>query len=206
MAGEESMVVFFLFCLGAFFLLIYFVPSIVVLCNKHHTNKAGVIIINVLLGWSFIGWVISLVWACQKTIPQQVNVAVANHIQQPSPAIPVQPHYQHHYQSPPQSLPGPVEWQAHLYRNGELLQKFTVPFRPMVLGRGSDAEVRIDDSQVSGRHWQVMATPNGVELKDLCSSNGTWKHGQVRVDSDLAAEGDWYQVGAVQIAFSRGDR
>lgn len=191
-----------------FSLLIYFTPTIVVLQNKHHANKAGVIIVNLLFGWSFIGWVVALVWAFQKTVAPQINVSVSNqqgHFSpQPCQDISHQPHIQSQFQSYQLPLPEPVAWQAHLYRNGSLLHQFSIPFRPMVVGRGQETDVRIDDGQVSRRQWQVMATSNGVELKDLGSSNGTWKHGQVRVDSDLAGDGDWYQVGPVQIVFSRG--
>jgi|KBSMisStaDraftv2_1062788.scaffolds.fasta_scaffold92492_3 hypothetical protein len=43
-------------------LLLYFVPSIVAL-SRGHTSKAGIIIANLFFGWSFVGWVITLVWA-----------------------------------------------------------------------------------------------------------------------------------------------
>lgn len=42
--------------------LLYFIPSIVAILNKKN-NSAAIIILNLLLGWTFIGWVIAIVWA-----------------------------------------------------------------------------------------------------------------------------------------------
>ena len=43
-------------------LFVYFVPSIVA-TNRGHHNTEAIIALNLLLGWTFLGWVISLVWA-----------------------------------------------------------------------------------------------------------------------------------------------
>lgn len=43
-------------------LALYFVPTIVVIVKKHPQRNA-IIALNILLGWSFIGWVGALVWA-----------------------------------------------------------------------------------------------------------------------------------------------
>ena len=46
-------------------ILAYFVPTIIAVQDKKQ-NKAAIIALNVLAGWTFIGWVISLVWALTK--------------------------------------------------------------------------------------------------------------------------------------------
>jgi len=43
---------------------IYFLPSFVANSNKHK-NLTGIILLNLLLGWTFLGWVIALVWSVQ---------------------------------------------------------------------------------------------------------------------------------------------
>ncbi len=41
-----------------------FVPSIVAIARKI-THQGSVVVINVFLGWTFIGWVIALAMACR---------------------------------------------------------------------------------------------------------------------------------------------
>jgi hypothetical protein len=43
-------------------LILYFLPTIIA-NNRGHQNTSGVFIINLLLGWSVVGWVIALVMA-----------------------------------------------------------------------------------------------------------------------------------------------
>jgi threonine/homoserine/homoserine lactone efflux protein len=45
-----------LFCL-------YFLPSFIAE-TKHHNNRNAILLCNLFLGWTFFGWVISLIWAC----------------------------------------------------------------------------------------------------------------------------------------------
>ena len=46
-------------------LAFYFIPSILAINHKHE-NRQGIIILNLLLGWTFIGWVVALIWAVKK--------------------------------------------------------------------------------------------------------------------------------------------
>jgi uncharacterized membrane protein len=41
---------------------IYFIPAIVAYDRKH-PSRAGILTLNLFLGWTFIGWVVSLAWA-----------------------------------------------------------------------------------------------------------------------------------------------
>ena len=53
---------------GGFFLvaaLLYFVPTIVA-ATRHVPNTGSVFVINLLLGWSFIGWVVALAMAVRS--------------------------------------------------------------------------------------------------------------------------------------------
>lgn len=52
--------------------LIYFIPSIIV-CNNDHKNLEGVMILNLFLGWTFIGWVIALIWAVSNNEETSIN-------------------------------------------------------------------------------------------------------------------------------------
>lgn len=46
-------------------LAIYFVPTIVALKREHHQWLA-ILVLNVVLGWTFLGWVGALIWACTE--------------------------------------------------------------------------------------------------------------------------------------------
>jgi predicted membrane protein len=43
-------------------LLIYFLPTVVALANKKR-NSLAIFVLNLLLGWTLVGWVVALVWA-----------------------------------------------------------------------------------------------------------------------------------------------
>jgi hypothetical protein len=49
-------------------LLLYFVPIIVAVVRHHH-NALAIGMLNFFLGWTFIGWVAALVWACTAVRP-----------------------------------------------------------------------------------------------------------------------------------------
>jgi hypothetical protein len=47
-----------LFCL----IVLYFIPALVAF-DRRHCNKASILVLNLLLGWTFVFWVAALVWA-----------------------------------------------------------------------------------------------------------------------------------------------
>ena len=50
------------FVVGAIVLGMYFLPTIIgFLRNKR--NKMAILTLNVFLGWTLVGWVVSLVWS-----------------------------------------------------------------------------------------------------------------------------------------------
>ena len=51
------------------FILFYFVPTIVAFYRSHH-NKVPIFLLNFFAGWTFIGWVASLVWSFTSPPPQ----------------------------------------------------------------------------------------------------------------------------------------
>lgn len=54
-------------------LIIYFLPTIIAASRKHH-NAGAIFALNLLLGWSFIGWIVALVWACTNQRPQTIII------------------------------------------------------------------------------------------------------------------------------------
>jgi hypothetical protein len=59
--------------IAALFVL-YFLPSLVAAC-RHHNNTAAIVVVNLFLGWSFIGWVLALVWAFLNPLKVQGQIA-----------------------------------------------------------------------------------------------------------------------------------
>ena len=55
--------------LGFFLILglmaLYALPSILAFMSNNK-NKVGILLVNILLGWTFFGWVGALVWAVKK--------------------------------------------------------------------------------------------------------------------------------------------
>ena len=46
----------------------YLLPTIIAVL-RHAPDLAAVVLINVLLGWSFIGWLIAMIMAVRRTVP-----------------------------------------------------------------------------------------------------------------------------------------
>src|SRR3712207_5023294 len=78
------------------------------------------------------------------------------------------------------------------YQSGEHQGKtLEVGDRPIVVGRGADADVVLrDDSEVSRRHASIETRPDGtLLLTDLGSTNGTYENGQ-RISGSTVLRGD----------------
>jgi Superinfection immunity protein len=46
----------------------YFIPAVVALLRSHR-QKGAIIALNILLGWTFVGWVAALVWSFTNPTP-----------------------------------------------------------------------------------------------------------------------------------------
>jgi len=42
--------------------VLYFIPSVVAFLRGHR-SKVAILTLNILLGWSGVGWIVALVWA-----------------------------------------------------------------------------------------------------------------------------------------------
>jgi len=72
---------------------VYFVPTFIAFA-RNKSNKIAILALNFFLGWSVVGWVISLVWALTNdTQAQQVVVyqQVPPYSTPQPPATPLQP-------------------------------------------------------------------------------------------------------------------
>lgn len=51
---------------GVLAIAFYFAPTIHAYFRRHH-NAAAIMLLNIFLGWTFLGWVIAAVWSCTAT-------------------------------------------------------------------------------------------------------------------------------------------
>jgi hypothetical protein len=73
--------------------------------------------------------------------------------------------------------------------------------RAVSIGRLSECDITVGDSNVSRRHAEVRATPNGYLIADLGSTNGTLVNGERLTADRRLADGDIISVGATHIRF-----
>lgn len=63
-----------------------------------------------------------------------------------------------------------------------------------LLGRGDDADIRLEDAALSRHHCRFLATPHGWLVEDLAATNGTKVNG-VPVLRAYVNSGDWLDAG-----------
>lgn len=59
------------------FIIPYFLPSIIALF-RNKSNTTAIVMLNLFLGWTFIGWVVALIWAVTKDREMQTIVVNNN--------------------------------------------------------------------------------------------------------------------------------
>lgn len=62
--------------LGILALVIYFVPTAVAL-SRNCKARTGIEVVNLFLGWTFVGWVVALAWAATGEIAPSKPVSIA---------------------------------------------------------------------------------------------------------------------------------
>ena len=72
---------------------------------------------------------------------------------------------------------------------------------PFVLGRGSDADLRLDDKGVSRRHLQLSMQGGAVVASDMGSTNGTLINGAPLRAPVMLANGSLLRMGNTRIIF-----
>lgn len=57
---------------------LYFIPSLIA-GKRSHPDSSAILIVNLLLGWSLIGWVVAIAWALKSNIATQVVISGVPH-------------------------------------------------------------------------------------------------------------------------------
>jgi DNA-binding NtrC family response regulator len=72
--------------------------------------------------------------------------------------------------------------------------------RPLAVGAGRDCDLVLEDPQVSRRHAELALCPEGVRVRDLGSTNGTFWQGS-RLSDAVVPFGAQIKIGAAAIRF-----
>jgi len=93
---------------------------------------------------------------------------------------------------------------VHIYPTGPGMgNRYTLADTPVVLGRGGDCDIRINDHSVSRRHARIQPGADGYYAVDLQSLNGTFVNDQPASMYKLK-DGDYFRVGNCIYRFLTG--
>src|SRR5580692_11106430 len=93
---------------------------------------------------------------------------------------------------------------VHIYPTGAGMgTRYPLADTPLVLGRGSDCEIRINDHSVSRKHARIQPGIEGYYAVDLQSTNGTFVN-DVPASMYKLKDGDYLRVGNCIYRFLMG--
>jgi diguanylate cyclase (GGDEF)-like protein len=93
---------------------------------------------------------------------------------------------------------------VHIYPMGPGIGKrYPLAKTPLLIGRGADCEIRIDDHSVSRRHARLQPGADGHFAIDLQSTNGTFVN-DVPITMNRLKDGDYLRVGNAIYRFLAG--
>ena len=93
---------------------------------------------------------------------------------------------------------------VHIYPTGPGMgTRYPLSDTPVVLGRGNDCDIRINDHSVSRRHARIQPGADGYYAVDLQSTNGTFVNDVVASICKLK-DGDYLRVGNCIYRFLAG--
>lgn len=82
-------------------------------------------------------------------------------------------------------------------------QRYLLTGPVTIIGRGSDADIVVDDPGVSRKHLELRVTPDGVIATDLGSTNGLFVEGH-QVPAATLLDGNSLTIGRTRIMFWTG--
>lgn len=93
---------------------------------------------------------------------------------------------------------------VHIYPTGPGMgSRYPLGDTPLVLGRGSDCDIRINEHSVSRRHARIQPVADGYMAVDLNSTNGTFVN-DVPASMARLKDGDYLRVGNCIYRFLAG--
>jgi hypothetical protein len=96
-----------------------------------------------------------------------------------------------------ESVSGSVAWAGVLDVNG---QRHVLRRGRTVLGRGTDADITVDDSSISRKHVEIIWDGSRAQANDLGSTNGSLLNGR-KLTSAALESGATIEMGATRVTF-----
>jgi diguanylate cyclase (GGDEF)-like protein len=94
---------------------------------------------------------------------------------------------------------------VHIYPTGNQMgQRYELTDTELVVGRGEESDIRIADNSISRRHARLEPTLQGVLVKDLGSTNGTFVNDEPIEGTRLLHDGDYLRIGNCIYRFLAG--
>lgn len=101
-------------------------------------------------------------------------------------------------------LPVGMEAVLEIRRGPDAGQRFVLePGTDLVLGRDSRCDIVLSNVTVSRRHAEIRTHPEGFEVRDVGSLNGTYRNGQP-VDTAVLRHGDELAIGVFRLVYLDG--
>lgn len=95
------------------------------------------------------------------------------------------------------SVKGTVAWTPILDIAGK---RYPITRSRTIIGRGSDADITVDDSGISRKHVEILWDGNRAQVNDLGSTNGSLLNGQPVAKAPLAPD-SVIDIGRTRIIF-----
>jgi len=93
-------------------------------------------------------------------------------------------------------------WQLHVQGEGGAVVMLGA--RPVTVGAHHGCDLVIDDPEVSRKHAEISASGEGVKVKDLGSTNGTWWQGS-RIGELVVPSGALLRFGKITVRVAAGE-
>jgi two-component system cell cycle response regulator len=85
---------------------------------------------------------------------------------------------------------------VHIYPTGPSMGcRYPLGDQTLILGRGEDCDIRLIDHSVSRRHARIEPTPEGFQVFDQQSTNGTFVNDKQLDPSWLLQDGEYLRIG-----------
>lgn len=70
---HQTQIIILAILMTSFTLVMYFLPTIIAFLRKHN-QRGAIFLLNFLLGWTVIGWIVSIVWAMTNSATPQTVI------------------------------------------------------------------------------------------------------------------------------------